>query len=412
MTSVETLVSSEEKTPFRLVFTDRPGLFVLLLRNMGLTIITLGIYRFWARTALRRYWWSNVVIDGDPLEYTGTGAELFLGFLLFLLLVSPFGLVWGLLKAFAADPKWQAVLTLGFYVFLLFILVPVAMFRARRYRMSRTRWRGIRGGMGGSTLRFLAITIGGFVATILSCGILAPWMRIMQTRYITNCSSFGDQNLHFDGKSGGLILRWLAILALPALLVVLAGLMVAAAVAKQAASGETFVPEKMSVVGFLAIIPIGLAVLIFVVGLIWYNAYEFRYTLNHTLIGTLRLRSLVEPLVIVGYVLAFFVIGSFGVAFLLGLVIAFIAGIAAVYAHGQKEVMGAIIVVAVLVLYLVAFIAMSILRVLILDKAIVKMLVESAALDGPGGLAGIRQSTVPMPGSGEGMADAFDLGAF
>jgi len=408
MTSVDAVVPSEEKTLFRLVFTDRPGLFTLLLKNMGLTIITLGIYRFWARTALRRYWWSNVVIDGDSLEYTGTGAELFLGFLFFLLVVSPFGLVWGLLKAFAADPKWQAVLTLGFYVFLLFILLPVAMFRARRYRMSRTRWRGIRGGMTGSTLRFLAITIGGFVATILSCGILAPWMRIMQTRYITNCSSFGDQDLNFDGKSGGLILRWLAILALPALLVVVAGLMLAAAAAKHQASGEPVVPEA----SILAIIPIGLAVAIFAIGLIWYNVYEFRYTLNHTLIGTLRLRSLIEPFVVVGYVLGFFIVGGFAITLFLGTVIAFVVGIAAVFAQGQKEAMGAIIVVAVLVLYLVAFIAMSILRVLILDKAIVKMLVDTAALAGPGGLGEIRQSTVPMPGSGEGMADAFDLGAF
>jgi uncharacterized membrane protein YjgN (DUF898 family) len=412
MSSVETAVRPEEKTTFRLVFTDRPGLFVLLLKNMGLTIVTLGIYRFWARTALRRYWWSSVVIDGDPLEYTGTGAELFLGFLLFLLVVSPFGLVLGLLKAFAADPKWQILLTLGFYVFLLFILLPVAMFRARRYRMSRTRWRGIRGGMGGSTLRFLAITVGGFAATALSCGILAPWMRISQTRYITNCSSFGDRNLAFDGKSGGLILRWLVVLSLPAFLVFAAGLLFVAVAAPQLAAGAQADFKELGAGGVVAMLPIMLAVPIFGIGLIWYNVYEFRYTLNHTLIGSLRLRSLVEPIAIVGYILAFFFVGGIAISMFLGIAIAVIAGFTVVFTHGNKDLAGGIIVVAIILFYALAIMAMSILRVLILDKAIVKMLVDTAALAGPGGLAGIGQSTVPMPGSGEGMADAFDLGAF
>ena len=65
-------------------FMDRGGLFGLLVKNAFLTLVTLGIYRFWARAALRRYWWGSIVIAGDPLEYTGTGLELFIGFLMFL----------------------------------------------------------------------------------------------------------------------------------------------------------------------------------------------------------------------------------------------------------------------------------------------------------------------------------------
>src|SRR5579859_4244445 len=165
---------SSEIAQARFSFVNRPGLLALLLKNLGLTIVTFGFYRFWARTALRRYWWSSVVIDGDALEYTGTGAELFLGFLYFLLVMTPFGIAWSALKALAVAPAWQAVVGLAFYVFVIFFLVPVALFRARRYRMSRTRWRGIRGGLGGSTWRFLGIVLGGFVATFLSLGILVP----------------------------------------------------------------------------------------------------------------------------------------------------------------------------------------------------------------------------------------------
>src|SRR5579859_5067361 len=77
-------------------FMDRGGLFGLLVKNAFLTFITLGIYRFWARAALRRYWWGSITIAGDPLEYTGTGLELFIGFLMFLGIMLPFGVVYGL----------------------------------------------------------------------------------------------------------------------------------------------------------------------------------------------------------------------------------------------------------------------------------------------------------------------------
>lgn len=54
----------------------------LALKNAALTIITLTMYRFWARTSMRRRLWSRTWVLGDPLEYTGNAAELFRGFLI------------------------------------------------------------------------------------------------------------------------------------------------------------------------------------------------------------------------------------------------------------------------------------------------------------------------------------------
>ena len=50
--------------------------------NLLLTIVTLGIYRFWAKTRIRRYLWSQTEFLGDRFEYTGTGKELLIGFLI------------------------------------------------------------------------------------------------------------------------------------------------------------------------------------------------------------------------------------------------------------------------------------------------------------------------------------------
>src|SRR3954467_11028103 len=53
----------------------------LLIRGAALLFVTLGIYRFWLATDVRRFLWSNTEIAGGGLEYIGTARELLLGFL-------------------------------------------------------------------------------------------------------------------------------------------------------------------------------------------------------------------------------------------------------------------------------------------------------------------------------------------
>ena len=43
-------------------------------------MFTLGIYRFWLTTDVRRFLWSNTDLSGETFEYTGTAVELLLGF--------------------------------------------------------------------------------------------------------------------------------------------------------------------------------------------------------------------------------------------------------------------------------------------------------------------------------------------
>ena len=75
--------------------TEKSKLFWLAFWTGFLTVLTLGIYRFWARTRLRRYIWSAIDVGGDSFEYTGTGLEKFLGFLIGLVV---FTVYLGLLK--------------------------------------------------------------------------------------------------------------------------------------------------------------------------------------------------------------------------------------------------------------------------------------------------------------------------
>jgi uncharacterized membrane protein YjgN (DUF898 family) len=57
-------------------------LFRIWLEITLLTLATLGFYRFWGRTRIRRYLWSRISLAGDRFEYDGTGGELFRRFLL------------------------------------------------------------------------------------------------------------------------------------------------------------------------------------------------------------------------------------------------------------------------------------------------------------------------------------------
>ena len=64
-------------------FAGRRGrLFWLALKTSALTVLSLGVYRFWMKTRLRRYYWSSIRPGGVPLEYAGEPLEKLLGFLI------------------------------------------------------------------------------------------------------------------------------------------------------------------------------------------------------------------------------------------------------------------------------------------------------------------------------------------
>jgi len=67
-------------------------LYGIFLMNLLWTVLTLGIFRFWAITRIRRYLWSRTRFQGERFEYTGTGGELFIGVLLAILML--IGALW------------------------------------------------------------------------------------------------------------------------------------------------------------------------------------------------------------------------------------------------------------------------------------------------------------------------------
>lgn len=178
-------------------YGDRGEFRRLVTRGAGLELVTVGFYRFWLATDIRRHLWSNTDIGDDAAEYTGRGKELLLGFLFALAILVPIYLVYFLIgleaeraKAFASLP-----LFLFFYLFGQF-----AIYRARRYRLTRTVWCGVRFWMSGSGWAYAARSVLWGILVILTVGLMLPWREAALERYKMRHSYYGDLPGSFDGR--------------------------------------------------------------------------------------------------------------------------------------------------------------------------------------------------------------------
>ena len=176
---------------------SRSEFFDLVKRGAGLEFVTLGFYRFWLTTDIRRHLWTNTQIEGDGAEYTGRAKELLIGFLIALAILVPVYLGYFLvgleaerLQAFASIP-----LVAFFYLFGQF-----AIYRARRYRLTRTVWRGVRFWMSGSGWIYaLQASLWGLLM-IVTLGLVLPWRTAALERYKMRHSYYGDLQGSFEGR--------------------------------------------------------------------------------------------------------------------------------------------------------------------------------------------------------------------
>ncbi len=181
----------------------------IAVTNGLLGLVTLGFYRFWGKTRLRRYLWGRVGFDGDAFEYSGTGMELFVGFLVAIAILIPLGILGSVVEfAFPANGAVLAVSGIVQGLAIVF-LVQFAIYRARRYRLTRTQWRGIRAGQTGSAVSYAFVLLWWFVAVGLTLGLAYPVMRAGMQRYRTENTWLGTEQFSFLGGAGPLFGRWL-----------------------------------------------------------------------------------------------------------------------------------------------------------------------------------------------------------
>ena len=376
-------------------FVGRRGpLLSLVLKNSFFTVLSFGLYRFWAKTWIRRYFWNNLRIAGDAVEYVGQAKELFIGFLIALAVLFPLATVYELVSTVligvseSAEAVWSVI-----YVLVIFVLIQVAIYRMFRYRLSRTIWRGIRFGLDGSVMRFVMLAFGWTLLTILTLGLAYPWMRVALMRYRVNNARYGTTKFDFNGSGRPLIGIWL--INYPLLYAVVM-------------SAVTFPP-----IAFLFAVA---ALYVFAL----YRVREFKYLVGATTIAGVTFESFAETpkifwmYVWTGIVLA---IGAFAVIAAAAAIISIATGTqlttnlseleAGLDTIGSAAGVWALTAVAALLALLLGQRAIT---ALMLHYPLMAHICATLDIANPTALVQVVRSTEPAPRFGEGLADAFDVG--
>ncbi|MDH5667426.1 MAG: YjgN family protein [Nitrospira sp.] len=256
-------------------FHGRVGtVFGMQIGNMFLTLLTLGVYHFWAKAKVRKYFFSQTELAGDRFMYHGTGKELCIGFL-------KAGMVFGVpyfalngLPAYIDLPRWAITVCSVLLVLLPWVFAPIAVIGARRYRMSRISWRGIRFSFHGRVRPFLALMLKGTALTALTLGAYYPYYQTKRQEYLVNHTRLGNRSFNFDGTGAELA----------------PGFVLTPLVTFFAVMIPMFVAYNTGNFRVLLLLP-------FTVGpvWIWFLAKKQRFFWNHTVFGRVRFQSTMTP---------------------------------------------------------------------------------------------------------------------
>jgi uncharacterized membrane protein YjgN (DUF898 family) len=266
----------------------------IALSNLTLTVVTLGIYRFWAKARERRYLWSHTRFIDDRLEWTGTGRELFFGFLIVMVVFSvPLLALNFLLTAMIARNQQAAAgaLFILLYMFLLY-LAGFARYRALGYRLSRTYWHGIRGGAEDPGFRYGLSALWKPVVGFLAMGFMIPWSMCSLWNERWRAMSFGPNRFNSDAEFSPLMWRWALVLFSPIIIMIVVGIIAVAVIVSMGVAGSlerfenpnaaTMATIVVLIVGFI----IGIYALIGILGVGYYAAF-FRLCVGHLRLGGL-----------------------------------------------------------------------------------------------------------------------------
>jgi len=334
-------------------------------------ILTLGLYRFWGKTRLRRYLWAGIGFDGERFEYTGRPRELLFGFLIALAVLVPLGLLFSVLSvALAGNPVLVSALA-DLEGVIVLVLVQIAIYRARRYRLTRTRWRGIRGGQSGSALEYSMMALWWIFITLVSLGLAYPVQRTRLQRYRMRNTWFGDRPFEFDARARRLFWPW--------------------------------------VLAWLFLLPsLG-------VSYIWYRVREFRYFSRRTYMGALSFDSDLDAGGVIWIIVRYAVVllGLYAIPMMavhMGTSGGFDQILQALGGGGETVLGGDASLTIFLDLAVLAVVP-GVISWALLKGPLLRAICATLTVYGEEDFAAIRLGVLISPARGEGLADALDVGS-
>ncbi len=350
----------------------------LVTRGAGLELVTLGFYRFWLATDMRRHLWSHTEAGGDHAEYTGTGKELLIGFLVALAILVPVYLVYFFIGLEAE--RLQSFASVPFFGFV-YLFAQFAIYRARRYRLTRTVWRGVRFWMGGSGWAYAWRAALWGLLSLATLGLALPWATAALERFKMRHTYYGTLQGGFEASGGALFRKawWLWLLAL------LTG-------------------------GFLITLPFIYAV---------YKAFEWRWWVSGLRMGGVRFESDLDAAAlmglywkVVGWLVLLFVLLSAWFGGTIGLAMATVAGTGST----EQQMAAAMQHPAILILlglgYVVMALAFNVVYRIYLVRDLWTKVAETTVVHNLAAAHDVTGQGEAVSALGEGFADGLDVGGF
>jgi uncharacterized membrane protein YjgN (DUF898 family) len=390
----------------------------LLIRGAIFLAVTLGIYRFWLATDIRRFLWSNTEIAGDGLEYIGTARELLLGFLIAIVLLVPVNVMF-FLAAFSRGLLGQVSGILALAVLALF--GQFAVYRARRYRLTRTLYRGIRFHQTGSAWRYAICALFWWAMIGVTAGLAYPFAQASLERFKMRNTYYGDLQGHFVGSGLRLFLRGIlfwVIVVVPFLI----GMMAAIGEVDWSALADAVRRGGDDVAGRVEGANIGTAVSVAVIGVTWsilaaallypaFQAMVLRWWMSGLRFGTMTVVSRLRTGAVYAVYLRFM-----WIALLAGVVIGIAAAIGFALtailepASGSEATTQLLTTALVIGSYVAVALAYSTIYQATVRLRLWKSCVEALEFSGLEALDHVKASGAVSSALGEGLADALNVG--
>lgn len=394
----------------------------LSLYNFAMRLLTLGFYHFWGKTEVRRRIWSAIRINGEPVEYTGTGGELFKGFLVILgLVIVPVMLLsLGAVLLFGPNSTGLAIYQILIYGGFV-LLTGIAIYRAQRFRLSRTRWRGIRAGIDGSSWHYGWTYFWTLLTLPLTLGWSAPWRATKLQRILTNDMRFGTMPFTFSASSRPLYAPFALFWVLMAIVVVVlsSGLgMLVTPNLVEGDNGELIAPpssEKIAAIVAAVYGGLFLAGMLYVILSSWYRATTIRHFARHTHLGGVGFDSSVSASGLLGIAVTNYLILILGATLVTSLIAA--AALAVVplpspqeMAQGERAAMPLASFVGIALVFV--FLTSLGMLLPVTQARSTGYLVRNLKLRGGLDMHAVEAGAEPDMKRGEGLAQAFDIDAY
>ena len=423
MTTAETVSSPVAAAGAVRFLGDEGAYWRLRIKGAALVVVTLGIYRFWLATDVRRFLWSNTDISGDTLEYNGLATELLIGFLFAVAILVPLYMGFALV-ALELDLVAVTPALIGFA--LLLLLGEYALYRARRYRLTRTVFRGLRFDQHGSPWRYALYALVCWGIVIVTLGLAYPWTSAFIERFKMRNTSYGDLQGRFEGRGLALFWRglpiWLLVVGVP--IFAIGGMarlidwnMLGNELAAAQGDGDSMNtliqnnPQLAMAIGII-ISAFSASVLVAIVLYPVFQAVKLRWWISGLRFGevavTSRLRIRQVYRVYLRLLLYLFLLGLLASA-MGGMTVAVVLGIVGL-AHNATLTQVAIGAISLL-LYVVFMIGSSTIYQVIVAAGLWRLGAQTAALSGEAALDGVRATGTASSALGEGLADALGVGS-